>query len=193
MLKSDHQKTVAASLNGVTATDFTALDLLPQPTLAEKVIELALSGPPAGPGPIVSGLAELADSLARVEVGERKVVVFGGGTGLANMVGGDSRLPDWPRSPFQGLKDIFPQTTAVVCVTDDGGSTGELLKDLPLLALGDLRHVLLASIRFEQLTHRYQALLRAGPPGGCHPACSLQLPFSTETRLRCSASCRRQC
>ncbi len=156
MLKSNDQKPVAASLTTVAATGFTPLDLLPQQTLAEKVIQLALAGSPAGPTAITSVLAELAETLAGVDVADLKVVVFGGGTGLANMVGGDSRLPDWPRSPFRGLKEIFPQTSAVVCVTDDGGSSGELLKDLPLIALGDLRHVLLASVRFEQLGSRYQ-------------------------------------
>ncbi|MDH3360378.1 MAG: YvcK family protein, partial [Desulfobulbaceae bacterium] len=156
MLKSDKQKTVAASIDALAATGFTSLDLLPQATMAEKVIELALAGPPDGPAAITSGLAELAGRLQRVDVSDLKVVVFGGGTGLANVVGGDSRAPDWPRSPFRGLKDIFPNAAAVVCVTDDGGSTGELLKDLPLIALGDLRHVLLSSIRFEQLASRYQ-------------------------------------
>ena len=155
MLKSDHQKTVAASLAAMSAAGFTPLDLLPQATLAEKMIELALTGAPAGPAAITAGLAELAETLKRADVADLKVVVFGGGTGLANVIGGDSRSPDWPRSPFRGLKDIFPRTTAVVCVTDDGGSTGELLKYLPLIALGDLRHVLLASIRFEQLAERY--------------------------------------
>jgi len=156
MQKDNSLETVAAGLHALAATGFTSLDLLPHATLAEKVIELALAGPPAGPAGVTGGLAKLAESLARVATDQLKVVVFGGGTGLANVIGGDSRLSAWPRSPFRGLKEIFPQTTAVVCVTDDGGSTGELLKDLPLIALGDLRHVLLASVRFERLASRYR-------------------------------------
>jgi uncharacterized cofD-like protein len=69
--------------------------------------------------------------------------------------GGDSRKKNWPENPFSGLKEIFPQTKAIVCVTDDGGSTGELLKDLPFIALGDLRHVLLSSIREKSLQDKY--------------------------------------
>ena len=156
MLRSNDQKTVADCLADMSAAGFTPLDLLPQETLAEKLIELVLAGSPAGPKVITSGLEELAANIARVDVAHLKVVVFGGGTGLANVVGGDSRSPDWPRSPFRGLKEVFPKASAVVCVTDDGGSTGELLKDLPLIALGDLRHVLLASIRFEELATRYR-------------------------------------
>ncbi|MBW2466551.1 MAG: YvcK family protein, partial [Deltaproteobacteria bacterium] len=78
-----------------------------------------------------------------------------GGTGLSNIIGGDSRKENWPEEPFSGLKDVFPQTKAIVCVTDDGGSTGELLKDLPFIALGDIRHVLLSSIRKEGLQAVY--------------------------------------
>ncbi|MDH5297534.1 MAG: YvcK family protein [Desulfobulbaceae bacterium] len=156
MQKNDPMEKVEATLRALASTSFTALDLLPHGTLAEKVIELVLAGSPPGPGAVTSGLAELAATLSGVETDHLKVVVFGGGTGLANVIGGDSRAPDWPRSPFQGLKEVFPQTSAVVCVTDDGGSTGELLKDLPLIALGDLRHVLLASIRFERLASRYR-------------------------------------
>jgi uncharacterized cofD-like protein len=83
------------------------------------------------------------------------VVVFGGGTGLSNVIGGDSRREEWTTNPFCGLKQLFPKLTSVVCVTDDGGSTGELLKDLPLVALGDLRHVLLSSVRQNLLCERY--------------------------------------
>jgi uncharacterized cofD-like protein len=71
------------------------------------------------------------------------------------MVGGDSRHLSWPDTPFHGLKKVFPRTRAVVCITDDGGSTGELLKDLDLIAIGDLRHVLLSSVSAGRLTEKY--------------------------------------
>ncbi len=156
MQKHNPLEPVETGLRALAASGFTPLDLLPHATLAEKVIELALAGPPSGPLAVTGGLAELTAALARVETDQLRVVVFGGGTGLANVIGGDSRSPDWPQSPFQGLKELFPQTTAVVCVTDDGGSTGELLKELPLVALGDLRHVLLASVRFDRLATRHR-------------------------------------
>jgi uncharacterized cofD-like protein len=126
-------------------------DLLPGEALVEKVVELALSGPLADR----PELADLAARLAGLDTSALKVVVFGGGTGLSNLVGGDSRHPLWPSSPFLGLKEVFPQTRSVVCITDDGGSTGELLKDLDLIAIGDLRHVLLSSVSLKVLQDRY--------------------------------------
>ena len=134
---------------------FGLLDLLPEGDLAEKLIGLALSGPPPAPPGMATELACLTMALNATETKNVRVVVFGGGTGLSNLIGGDSRNPLWPKDPFRGLKEAFPQTQAVVCVTDDGGSSGELLKELPLIALGDIRHVLLSSIRQEQLQERY--------------------------------------
>ncbi len=132
------------------------LDILPHQEYAEKLIYLEMQGPPEGlPNKITGALAELTVSLSQFDVHATRVVVLGGGTGLSNLIGGDSRKEGWPEDPFRGLKDIFPQTRAVVCVTDDGGSTGELLKDLPFIALGDLRHVLLSSIRKKSLQDRY--------------------------------------
>jgi len=134
---------------------FGLLDLLPEGDLAEKLIGLALSGPPPAPAGMATELAYLTLALNATETRDVRVVVFGGGTGLSNLIGGDSRNPLWSSDPFQGLKEVFPHTQAVVCVTDDGGSTGELLKDLPLIALGDIRHVLLSSIRQEKLHEQY--------------------------------------
>ncbi len=134
---------------------FGLLDLLPEGDLAEKLIGLALSGPPPAPAGMATELACLTMALNTTETRDVRVVVFGGGTGLSNLIGGDSRNPLWPADPFQGLKEVFPNTQAVVCVTDDGGSTGELLKELPLIALGDIRHVLLSSLRQEKLHEQY--------------------------------------
>ncbi|MFC1523429.1 2-phospho-L-lactate transferase CofD family protein [Thermodesulfobacteriota bacterium] len=132
------------------------LDMMPGDDLVEKMINLVLMGPPPGPSQVTSGLADLAGVLSDEDVTGLNVVVFGGGTGLSNVIGGDSRTLGWPRNPFQGIKEVFPHTRAVVCVTDDGGSTGELLKDMPLIALGDLRHVLLSSVRREKLQEQYK-------------------------------------
>ena len=126
-------------------------DLFPGEELVEKVVELALSAVPADN----PGLAALHEQLEGLDTSELNVVVFGGGTGLSNLVGGDSRHPLWPFSPFRGLKELFPRMKSVVCITDDGGSTGELLKDLDLLAIGDLRHVLLSSVSLRLLQDRY--------------------------------------
>ncbi|MBU0673753.1 MAG: YvcK family protein [Proteobacteria bacterium] len=134
---------------------FGPFDLLPRGELVEKVIELALSGSPVGAGEVATGLMRLTRELQGIDTSNLRVVVFGGGSGLSNLVGGDSRRSTWPEAPFHGLKELFPKTRSVVCITDDGGSTGELLKDLDLVAVGDLRHVLLSSVTLANLQFRY--------------------------------------
>ena len=132
------------------------LELFPHEDLREKMVALVLSGQPRGSDQETSTLfSQLRKSLLDHSVDETRVVVFGGGSGLSNIIGGDSRSEAWTRRPFYGLKEIFPLTRSVVCITDDGGSTGELMKDLPLVALGDLRHVLLSSIQIERLQRLY--------------------------------------
>ncbi len=60
----------------------------------------------------------------------KKVVIFGGGSGLSQML--------------KGLK-LFPlDITAVVSVSDNGGSTGRVRKDYNIPAVGDISKVLLA-------------------------------------------------
>lgn len=149
-------KAIEASLTSLDNLIPSPLDLLPQQEFAEKLIHLELQGPPNGQSnKLTTELSGLASLLSQFDVQNTKVVVLGGGTGLSNIIGGDSRKENWPDDPFSGLKEIFPQTKAIVCVTDDGGSTGELLKDLPFIALGDLRHVLLSSIRKQSLQTAY--------------------------------------
>lgn len=146
---------VIASLQKATTARFGPLDLLPRRTLVEKLIELVLSGIPAGQENMIAPLEELAAVLREQDTSELNVVVVGGGSGLSNVVGGDSNGRGWSQAPFAGLKEIFPKTKAIVCVTDDGGSTGELLKDLPIIGLGDIRHVLLSSIQKANLVRLY--------------------------------------
>lgn len=58
----------------------------------------------------------------------KKVVVFGGGTGMSYLL--------------RGLKQYPLDITAVVSVCDDGGSTGKLRDEFNILALGDIRKVI---------------------------------------------------
>jgi uncharacterized cofD-like protein len=147
---------IGVCLDKLLARQLTPLDLLPHTDLREKLVELTLSGEPPGlDAETASQFQHLRLALEEKAVEDVRVVVFGGGTGLSNLIGGDSRRPVWTRKPFVGLKEIFPQTRAIVCVTDDGGSSGELQKDLPLIALGDLRHVLLSSIQSVRLQALY--------------------------------------
>lgn len=147
---------VAASLDQIDRKTLSPLDLLPHTEISEKLVELVLAGVPGGiPTETAVELQQVKDALGREKVRNLNVVVFGGGTGLSTIIGGDSRSESWVNDPFPGLKSLFPKTRSIVCVTDDGGSTGELLKDLPLVALGDIRHVLLSSIQLAKLQKLY--------------------------------------
>lgn len=169
MAKKNTQEVAAgleASLSRTLAIQLSPMDLLPHEDLREKLVELALSGVPAGlPSETAASLQQIKDALAQEPVSELNVVVFGGGTGLSTIIGGDSRAASWTKDPFSGLKNIFPKTRSIVCITDDGGSTGELLKDLPLIALGDIRHVLLSSIQLALLQNLYS--LSVAEAGEC--------------------------
>jgi len=147
---------IAEKLRNIREVRLSPLDLLPQQDLREKILDLVLRGVPAGAhSGAKAHLQSFRQELLAASVEKVKVVVFGGGTGLSNIIGGDSRLSSWAQKPFIGLKEIFPLTRSIVCITDNGGSTGELLKDLPIVAIGDMRHVLLSSIQLANLQRRY--------------------------------------
>lgn len=76
-----------------------------------------------------SGLSDAyrrKQSLAR---GPR-IVALGGGTGLSTLL--------------RGLKQHSSNITAIVTVTDDGGSSGQLKKDKSMIPPGDIRNCLVA-------------------------------------------------
>ncbi len=144
------------ALKGIKTISLSPFDLLFQPDVRDKIAALVINGVPEGlGGPGAEALERLRMELNNSDGSEVRVVVFGGGSGLSNIIGGDSRHSDWTERPFEGLKRLFPQTKAVVCVTDNGGSTGELLKDFDSVALGDLRHVLLSSVQASRLQQLY--------------------------------------
>ena len=77
----------------------------------------------------------------------KKVLVFGGGTGMSCLL--------------QGLKQFPVDITSVVSVCDDGGSTGILRDEFDMLAVGDIRKVLVALSQTESsieqlLNHRFK-------------------------------------
>ncbi len=147
---------IEEKLRNIREVRLSPLDLLPQQDLREKILDLVLRGVPVGAHAAAKAhLQSFRQELLSASVENVKVVVFGGGTGLSNIIGGDSRLSSWAQKPFIGLKEIFPLTRSIVCITDNGGSTGELLKDLPIVAIGDLRHVLLSSIQLANLQKKY--------------------------------------
>lgn len=146
-------------LQGLSTKRFAPLDFLGLGSLTERALSLVLGEePPLMPGMPGCGREwqQLAEGLRNFEVSSLRVVTLGGGTGLSKIVGGDSRRPEWRQNPFTGLKEVFPNLCSLVCVTDDGGSTGEMLKDFPLIGLGDLRHVLLSSVRSSILKQQHR-------------------------------------
>ncbi len=101
------------------------------------------------------GIMGLAEQVLRFDLRKTRVAILGGGTGLSTVVGGNSQMPDWANNPWTGIKQEFPHLNIIVCTTDDGGSTGQLLKSLPIIGVGDLRKILLSSIVMENLQREY--------------------------------------
>lgn len=65
------------------------------------------------------------------------IVVIGGGTGLSTLL--------------KGVKKITKNVTAIVSVSDDGGSSGRLREDLGMLPPGDIRNCLLSLAKTEPI------------------------------------------
>jgi uncharacterized cofD-like protein len=99
-----------------------------------------------------------------------RVVAFGGGHGLA------AALAAWRR--------ITPELTAVVTVADDGGSSGRIRREMPVLPPGDLRMALAALAGDGEQGRELAALLqhRLGGTGvlAGHPVGNLMLTGLTE-------------
>jgi len=96
---------VADSLRQIDRKSLSPLDLLPHTDIREKLVELVLAGVPGGiPPDTAIDLQQVKDSLIREPVSGLNVIVFGGGTGLSTIIGGDSRAESWVNDPFQGLK-----------------------------------------------------------------------------------------
>ena len=69
-----------------------------------------------------------------------KIVVIGGGTGLSTVL--------------KGIKEYSSNVTAIVTVTDDGGSSGRLKEDMGILPPGDIRNCIVALADKESLMER---------------------------------------
>ena len=99
-----------------------------------------------------------------------RVVAFGGGHGLA------AALAAWRR--------ITSRLTAVVTVADDGGSSGRIRRELPVLPPGDLRMALAALADDSERTQAMARLLqhRFGGTGALagHPVGNLVLTGLTD-------------
>jgi uncharacterized cofD-like protein len=126
-------------------------------TPIEHLVEFILTGAMASNAP--RGIQELAERVLSFDLRGIRAVVLGGGTGLSTIVGGNPQGSDWPDFPWVGVKEDFSHLDIVVCTTDDGGSTGRLLQLLPMIGVGDLRKLLVASMRHERLKQRHDLTL----------------------------------
>lgn len=93
-------------------------------------------------------LADLIFQNRYLAQGQR-IVVIGGGTGLSTML--------------RGLKQYTSNIVAVVTVTDDGGSSGSLHRELGMLPPGDIRNCLVALADAEpMMTELFQYRFNGG-------------------------------
>src|ERR1700681_1717869 len=91
-----------------------------------------------------------------------RVVAIGGGTGLSTLLKGLKRFVLWPSEisaepDSPSIRDL----SAIVTVSDDGGSSGRLRNELNMLPAGDVRNCIVALSEDEALLsrlfqHRFQ-------------------------------------
>lgn len=81
-----------------------------------------------------------------------RVVAIGGGTGLSVLLRGLKQHVQKASSARGGLK--ISNLTAVVTVTDEGGSSGRLRRDFGMLPPGDIRNCLVALAEDEKILTR---------------------------------------
>jgi uncharacterized cofD-like protein len=82
-----------------------------------------------------------------------RVVAIGGGTGLSTLLQGLKRFVLWPSevTAAHSGSPIIRDLCAVVTVSDDGGSSGRLRKELNMLPPGDIRNCIVALSEDEAL------------------------------------------
>src|SRR3974390_1393028 len=82
-----------------------------------------------------------------------RVVAIGGGTGLSTLLKGLKRFVLSPTEApsFQADSPLIRDLSAVVTVSDDGGSSGRLRKELNMLPPGDIRNCIVALSEDEAL------------------------------------------
>jgi len=99
-----------------------------------------------------------------------KVVAMGGGTGLSTLLHGlKNYVAASPETNTAGGLPCISDLSAIVTVSDDGGSSGRLRKELNLPAPGDVRNCIVALSEEEALLSRlFQYRFPAGEGLGGH-------------------------
>lgn len=83
-----------------------------------------------------------------------KVVSIGGGTGLSTLLRGLKFHVRDERTRGATLKPTVSRLTAIVTVTDEGGSSGRLRREFQILPPGDIRNCMVALSEDEKLLTR---------------------------------------
>jgi uncharacterized cofD-like protein len=148
-------RTVRALIFGVTGVTITVLGIIG--------LNRALLRPFMRPG---KNIIDTVSDFRRREKGPR-IVVIGGGTGLSAIL--------------RGLKEYSRNITAIVTVADDGGSSGEIRRNIGILPPGDFRNCLAAlSDDEELLTQLFQYRFAAGAGLNGHSLGNLLISALTE-------------
>jgi len=105
--------------------------------------------------------SERSDLERNEEAGCLRVAAIGGGTGLSTLLRGLKRHTRQSAGYSSNSADVAPDfpsaisdLAAIVTVTDDGGSSGRLRKDMNILPPGDLRNCMVALSEDEHLLSR---------------------------------------
>jgi uncharacterized cofD-like protein len=91
-----------------------------------------------------------------------RVVAIGGGTGLSCVLRGLKQHVKGAVRPT-GVEQVIRRLTAIVTVTDEGGSSGRLRRDFRILPPGDIRNCMVALAEDEKLmTQLFQYRFSSG-------------------------------
>ncbi len=86
-------------------------------------------------------------ATSRLSKGPLRVVAIGGGTGLSTLLKGLKCYVPTPGDPSFSVpceRPVIGELSAVVTVSDDGGSSGRLRKEFNMLPPGDVRNCIVA-------------------------------------------------
>jgi len=109
----------------------------------------------------------------------KKVVVFGGGTGLSHIL--------------KGLK-LFPvHVSAIISVADNGRSTGVLKKELDIPAVGDVGKVLISMANVSNEMKKLLSYRFTNSSVANHPIRNLLLAALIETQGSLSKATKFMC
>ena len=112
-----------------------------------------------------------------------RIVAIGGGTGLATLLRGLKRYVP----AREGLEPTFSpsvEITAVVTVTDDGGSSGRLRREFDVLPPGDIRNCMVALCEDEALLSRLFRLPLFQRPRAQRPQLRQPVPDRADAHYR---------